>query len=860
MDAGTLWITLGVQTTDLGRATTAMSAFEAKVLLGMNKINASIQTMSTQMQGVTAKTATGMRTVETETNAASAVMKGFGGIMSYIGGVIAGAFAVKSILNFVSSSMLLAASMEGVSSAFGKMGQNDTQLDKLRVVTRGVVSDFDLMKMAIKAANFKIPFQDLVKYLDFAASRAVQMKGSFQDVETFSDKIIVGVGRKFARSLAPLGLVTKDVTEAFKTTGGFMKLVDNEMARMGDIADTTSIKIGTLKATWTNWRIELGNWANTSSWVQNQLARLNYWITVSGDQDMSKTEKYFRIFSILFSPKTDNMEAYNTLKKHLKDVNAELVKEADIMTKAPSGLKPPAALTMLDMFKGPVQQTETYVMSLAELKQHLTDLRDEFDKMPAVRNADSKAMQEEISDTEYLIKKLEEFKEPLKGIITDWRENSKAIDIQSAAMVKAGQEWDEAGAHMTLDKEVLEKLTKLYPEAAKEIMEVANNMKYQSSVVKEAIKVQKEFKDSANTLNDGLSEIKMKAELLGPVYDDNSAKLELYNKSLDKFADIAAKAKLNPALGLELSKLGITGNTLGFILSQLTGKINDTKKAMDDIADERNIAFLEAQAHAFGGVDNQIELAEGQLQKWARLMKDEGSKHGLSDEFLRMAKNFAIWQDEVLRLKDVKQFTFLSNMRDAFKDSAHQADFLAGKIELINHKMEDLSSSGQGNSKEFLGYAKQINQLNLQQGVLENLTSAFTDFFSINQEGFKHFDQFVKQWAMSILQSFQHMIAEIIAKKAALAIFNMFTGGIGKIAAAAGTAVGFAAMGLAKGGTVPGGYPGDTYPALLTSGETVVPYNGMKQEQMSFEPVEFVIKENQLTGILKKADTKNSIY
>ena len=66
----------------------------------------------------------------------------------------------------------------------------------------------------------------------------------------------------------------------------------------------------------------------------------------------------------------------------------------------------------------------------------------------------------------------------------------------------------------------------------------------------------------------------------------------------------------------------------------------------------------------------------------------------------------------------------------------------------------------------------------------------------------------------------------------------------------------------AKGGTVPPGYPNDTYPALLTSGERVIP-KGLDISSMGsveFEPVELVIKDNTLSGILKKANKKQSIY
>jgi hypothetical protein len=69
---------------------------------------------------------------------------------------------------------------------------------------------------------------------------------------------------------------------------------------------------------------------------------------------------------------------------------------------------------------------------------------------------------------------------------------------------------------------------------------------------------------------------------------------------------------------------------------------------------------------------------------------------------------------------------------------------------------------------------------------------------------------------------------------------------------------------MAEGGLVPKGYPNDTYPALLTSGETIVPPGKLAEtslkDPIDFEPVEFVIKDNQLVGILKKANTKKSLY
>jgi hypothetical protein len=86
------------------------------------------------------------------------------------------------------------------------------------------------------------------------------------------------------------------------------------------------------------------------------------------------------------------------------------------------------------------------------------------------------------------------------------------------------------------------------------------------------------------------------------------------------------------------------------------------------------------------------------------------------------------------------------------------------------------------------------------------------------------------------------------------------------IAIAAGVAAVIAALAsvrkFAKGGVVPEGFPNDTYLARLTSGETIIPkgINGMGNQTFSFEPVELRIVDNTLTGFLKKANKKNSLY
>jgi hypothetical protein len=74
---------------------------------------------------------------------------------------------------------------------------------------------------------------------------------------------------------------------------------------------------------------------------------------------------------------------------------------------------------------------------------------------------------------------------------------------------------------------------------------------------------------------------------------------------------------------------------------------------------------------------------------------------------------------------------------------------------------------------------------------------------------------------------------------------------------------------MAGGGTVPAGFPNDSFPAMLTSGEEVIPNGKRKTPNLNKlektvavleGDVVFHIGQDELTGILRKANKKNSIY
>lgn len=150
-------------------------------------------------------------------------------IVARVGKSIAGGLSEA-----IDKSVELAESADGVIHAFEKIGTED-YLQTLRDETKGTVSDIDLMKAAVKAKDFRIPLEDLGKYLSFAQLKAQQ---TGQSLDYMVDSIVTGLGRQSPQILDNLGLSAAEIKEQTKETGSFMKavatIVEKNLAQAGE--------------------------------------------------------------------------------------------------------------------------------------------------------------------------------------------------------------------------------------------------------------------------------------------------------------------------------------------------------------------------------------------------------------------------------------------------------------------------------------------------------------------------------------------------------------------------------------------------------------------------------------------------
>lgn len=143
-------------------------------------------------------------------------MNSFKGMLGGIGANFLAFMAVSKVIEFGAELLALIPKVEGVDNAFARLGEGENGLNALRVQTKGLISDLQLEKFAVKFADFNIPVDKLGYLLSFASVRAQGLGLSVEDV---AEKMVSGIGARGSRAFTALGISAEQFTAAMAKTG-----------------------------------------------------------------------------------------------------------------------------------------------------------------------------------------------------------------------------------------------------------------------------------------------------------------------------------------------------------------------------------------------------------------------------------------------------------------------------------------------------------------------------------------------------------------------------------------------------------------------------------------------------------------
>jgi len=452
--------------------------------------------------------------------------------------------------------------------------------------------------------------------------------------------------------------------------------------------------------------------------------------------------------------------------------------------------------------------------------------------------------------------------------------DQKILDIQNdlrtgKASIEKMFEWGGG-----TDIEKAQDFASLYDGIVKRISEISE-LSTNNSWVKTVVEDWNKWKAVVSKTNEVLTDMKsslaavdMKKLLLGNIYDSDAAKLEIYNKALDNFVE--KLTTVDPITGKLLQPTEEQKKQL----EDLINNFKEYTKIVNDNIDRDALALVYAEADAFGSVAAKIEVVNQELQasqKYLRDMLKERQKGGgfIPDETIQNAVDrIRLLKGELLELQATADITYLEEMAGALKTNAANGELLDRKVSYLRDRLKFLSEEGESTTTTFKVLAEQLRQVETAQAVVGFAADSLNTIFDALIEGGQDMGEVMQGIFKDLLKQITHLIVKMLALKIVFSIFGGPAGALKNVFGAdnALKVLNMSAMGnFAEGGVVPRGFPNDTYPALLTSGETVIPKglsldNFRIQKDNRESEVVFKIEGEALVGILKKKAKKSNIY
>jgi TP901 family phage tail tape measure protein len=462
----------------------------------------------------------------------------------------------------------------------------------------------------------------------------------------------------------------------------------------------------------------------------------------------------------------------------------------------------------------------------------------------------------------------------IQKIMDNYYGGLKAIEVEANVM---GDAFDRISPTLSLTKSTLSSLFK--------IPNIASDAKEIGAVTDDLSNINIKAADTKKIMDDLGSEllyVNNISKFMGTSFNLASEKLKLYDDTLQKLArhEITEGDAVNilTARRKELAKEALLANKdLQTSLANLAFENSVFEKSWDTTQIERNMT----------NINKKLDVYSTEMQR-LHAFKIENPLDPSADESLQlMINNVKALQSELNKLS-ANQYA-IQNIGNAFNDLASIINNVYSAAELMG---ETLGSGAQ----------KFAQWIGLITGTIQSLSSLLTFYKSLTvasqlqtaattaqsaagavntaTNSSVAASNIVAAGTSGALTAAQMTLAGAYSSAAvtgalAASAWVPFPGNIAAMAAsitaletslATGVAAskGILAAGMAKGGVVPSGFPNDTYPAMLSSKEVVVPpgklpdaLKGAGNAGVAGGEVVFRMQGYELVGILKKMNAKS---
>lgn len=314
-------------------------------------------------------------------------------------------------------------------------------------------------------------------------------------------------------------------------------------------------------------------------------------------------------------------------------------------------------------------------------------------------------------------------------------------------------------------------------------------------------------------------------------FDVNAAAIDLLEDARDSLIRFKLELKDTDVLVTPFGAAIPVVDIIDKKIELLTNDIKLFSAEQQRLIDTKTLSLLNAEADAFGTMSGKVDVLTYQLQAAKRNLREllqeqlnPKSNQIISDEMIKNAvENIQKVKYALQELESAIDIKYYEDMYNAWGSSANALALLDANISAIESKLRALSEQGLENTFAFKMLTDRLKELQAVSYVVDTLSNAFGELVDALITGSETAADVLKRMVTQMISD----LIKLVVKMAALKIIMTIL--FPEMSAAQTTAAAFAgAAGIPKfagGGIIPPGYPNDTYPALLSSGEMVLPKN-----------------------------------